>query len=60
MTQHLKTLAAVAAGWLPDALMVAGAGGLSYGAWMVYPPAGFLVAGGLALGAGVVLAKAAR
>ena len=30
---------------LPDALMLGGAGGISYGAWLVYGPAGYVVCG---------------
>jgi hypothetical protein len=44
---------------LPDALMVAGAGAVSYGAWAIYAPSGYLVAGALLLVAGVVTAKQA-
>ena len=40
------------AGWRPDALMIAGAGGISYGAWLVYEPAGFIVGGLMAMAAG--------
>jgi len=42
---------------LPDILMLAGAAGISYGAWLVYQPAGFLVGGGLVLLAGVLCAR---
>lgn len=42
---------------LPDALMLSGAGGLSYGAWLIYEPAGFLVGGFLALAGGVLCAR---
>lgn len=44
---------------LPDVLMLAGAGGLSYGAWLIFEPAGFLVAGTLALIGGVLTARVA-
>lgn len=44
--------------WIPDVLLVAGAGSVSYGAWLAWEPAGFLVAGLLALVAGVKLARA--
>lgn len=43
---------------LPDLLMVAGAAGVSFGAWLAYPPAGFLLGGTLAIVAGIILAKA--
>ncbi len=42
----------------PDALMVAGACAVSYGIWMIYPPAGFVVGGVFLLVAGWLLAKA--
>lgn len=42
--------------WLPDLLMVSGAVAVSTGAWMIYPPAGYIVGGGLALLAGKLLA----
>lgn len=46
-------------GWLPDALMVGGAAALAYGASLVYPPAGWLVGGALAIVGGVVAARGA-
>ena len=36
---------------LPDALLLLGAGSLTYGAWLAWPPAGYLVAGVMLLGA---------
>lgn len=42
---------------LPDVLMLAGAAGLSYGAWMIYEPAGFLVGGTLVLIGGILTAR---
>lgn len=42
---------------LPDTLMLAGAGGLSYGAWLIYEPAGFLVGGVLTLVGGILCAR---
>jgi hypothetical protein len=36
----------------PDTLMLLGAAGLSYGAWLMYAPAGFIVGGVLLLVAG--------
>ena len=50
-----KMLEAVA----PDALLVAGAAGVSIGAGQIYLPAGFIVAGLLLLVAGVLCARAA-
>lgn len=35
--------------WTPDSLLLAGAGCVSYGAWLIYPPAGFIVGGLLLL-----------
>lgn len=49
---------AAAAFWLPDALMVGGAAAMSYGAWLVYSPAGFIVAGAFAIVAGIQVARA--
>lgn len=43
---------------LPDALLVAGAAGVAYGAWAIYSPAGYIVAGVLAIYAGLKIAKA--
>lgn len=42
---------------LPDLLMLVGAGALSYGAWLIYPAAGYLVAGALLMIAGVMAAR---
>lgn len=42
----------------PDVLLIAGAGSLSYGAWLAYPPAGFIIAGLLAIFAGLKIATA--
>lgn len=44
---------------LPDVLMVAGAAVISYGAWLIYSPAGFLVGGCFALAAGILAARVA-
>jgi hypothetical protein len=45
--------------FLPDALLLGGAGALAYGAWLIYQPAGFIVAGALALLGGVLLSRSA-
>ncbi len=44
---------------LPDFLLIAGAGSVSFGAWLAYNPAGYLVAGVLLIVAGIQLARAA-
>jgi hypothetical protein len=41
----------------PDGLMLAGMGAISYGAAQVYSPAGWIVAGGFALGFGWLAAR---
>ena len=48
----MKTLKAA----LPDALLLAGAAGVSYGAWLAWSPAGYIVAGVLAIMVGLRLA----
>lgn len=57
---HLKKIAEAAAEWAPEALMMGGAAAFSYGAGLAYLPAGWLVGGAFALGAGWILAKAAK
>lgn len=52
ITDKLGEAAKALAGWRPDALMIAGGAGVSYGAWMVYPAAGFIVGGLLTILAG--------
>ena len=42
---------------LPDALLLVGAAAASYGAWLIYPPAGFITAGVLFMIAGIKLAE---
>lgn len=41
----------------PDLLLVGGATAISYGAWMIYPPAGFIVGGLLSISGGVLLIR---
>jgi len=45
---------------LPDAIIVAGAGLVSYGAWLMIPAVGFVVAGVLAIAGGLVAAHNAN
>jgi predicted ABC-type exoprotein transport system permease subunit len=40
---------------LPDVLLVAGAFSVSYGAWLAWHPAGFIVIGSLAIVAAIKL-----
>jgi len=56
---RLQAARAVAAEWLPDALMVGGGGAVSYGAWLVFPPGGYVVAGCLLVLAGYILSRSA-
>jgi hypothetical protein len=62
VARWLEVLRAAAVSNIPDTLLVAGAGSVAYGAWLVYAPAGFITAGVLLLVAGVLAsrAKAAR
>ncbi|MCR4300899.1 MAG: hypothetical protein NUV51_04750 [Sulfuricaulis sp.] len=43
--------------WLADALLLGGSAGLSYGAWLAWAPAGFMVGGALLIIAGVMIAR---
>ena len=56
----LKALAARAAGLVPDALLIGGAGAVSFGAGMVYLPAGWIVGGLFALAVGWMAAKGGK
>jgi hypothetical protein len=42
---------------LPDALIIAGAAALSFGAWLLHPAAGFITAGVLLVSGGVVAGR---
>lgn len=42
---------------MPDIMVAAGAGCIVYGAALVYPPAGWIVGGVLAIAASVVISK---
>lgn len=44
-------------GLVPDALMLAGIGAISYGVAKIYPPAGWIVVGGFAFGFGLLAAR---
>jgi len=56
----LKALAARAGGLVPDALLVGGAGAVSFGAGMVYLPAGWIVGGLFLLAVGWMAAKGGK
>jgi hypothetical protein len=52
-----RVAVAVAAGYLPDVMMIAGACLVSYGAALIYFPAGYLVGGAFAISFGYLLAR---
>jgi hypothetical protein len=56
----MKNLRAALKGLLPDAFMLTGICALIYGAASIYRPAGWIVAGGFALGLGFLLARGPR
>lgn len=60
MKKHIEALAALAAEWAPDAGMVAGAGAISYGAGLIYVPAGWIVGGAFLLAVGCMAAKGGK
>lgn len=41
--------------FLPDALLIVGAAGVTYGVWAAWPPAGYVVAGAFMIYAGLRL-----
>ncbi len=43
--------------YLPDLLIVAGAASVAFGAWLAWPPAGYIVGGVLALLGGIKIAR---
>lgn len=47
-------------GLLRDFAGLSGVGLVSYGAWLVYPPAGFLVGGSLMIAGALLLALGSR
>lgn len=42
---------------VPDLLIGSGGALIAYGAWLIYPAAGFIVGGGMLLGLGVIGAR---
>ena len=59
LAQTLASVLAKAHAHMPDALMLAGASTIAYGAGLIYEPAGYIVGGLLALVGGVLLARSA-
>jgi hypothetical protein len=53
----MNKLKMAASSYLADALLIAGVGLVSYGAWLVYEPAGFIVGGVILLAGGFRAAK---
>jgi hypothetical protein len=53
----LKKKIAALASWMPDALLLCGAVSIVWGAGLIYAPAGYIVGGALAIGAGYLLAR---
>lgn len=43
--------------WIRDVAALCGAASVSYGAWLIYEPAGFIVGGIIALSAAVLSAR---
>ncbi len=54
-----RSVASMASHNVADGLLLAGAAAVSYGAWLMYPPAGFIVGGVLAMVAGALIARGA-
>ena len=56
----VRTIAGVVPGLVRDLAGLGGVGLVSYGAWMVYPPAGFITAGILLIVGALLLALGHR
>ena len=56
----MASIRKLATGAVPDLLMVTGAVGISYGAWLIYAPSGFIVSGVLSITFGVMAARGSR
>lgn len=53
----MKPTMKIAKSLLPDALMVVGMAGITYGVGAIYRPAGWIVAGAFAFSFGLLLAR---
>jgi hypothetical protein len=60
MIARIRAAADQLASLLPDALLVAGAAAVAWGAHQVYAPAGYVVGGLFLLAGGVVLSRGGR
>jgi hypothetical protein len=60
MKKHVQKMLAAVAGWRADALLLSGAGAVSFGAGQVYLPAGWMVGGVFLLAAGVLAARSGK
>ncbi len=57
MKQARARVAMIAAEWLPDTLLLVGAGLVSYGTYAIYAPAGIIVCGSFLIVAGRLAAR---
>jgi len=53
----LAKISAALPALMVDLAGLAGAGAVAYGAWMIYPPAGFIVGGALVLAGTLLMAR---
>ncbi len=60
LARALSGLAAAVPGLLRDLAGLSGVGLVSYGAWLIYPPAGFIVGGSLLILGALLLALGHR
>lgn len=56
----LTQFTAKVAGWAPDAMILAGSAAISYGASLIYLPAGYIVGGLLTIAIGYLAARGAK
>lgn len=57
MKHVMARVAMIAAEWLPDTLLLVGAGLVSYGTYAIYAPAGIIVCGSFLIVAGRLAAR---
>ncbi len=56
----LRVVAVAMSGLMRDVAGLCGVGLVSYGAWLIYPPAGFIVGGGMLIVGALLLALGHR